>query len=183
MHAEAYAGFQKMLVMTGLDPTGEWRGLDVGGRNVNGSVRAQLPNTKWCGLDIRQGPDVDIVADAATWVPDQLFDIVICTELFEHAEQWRAIIETMSRALDPDGPMLFISTCASTNRGPHGASGEGVVPADEWYGNVDPGDLEYTLRNYFADVHVEYLYPPGDAYAYAYNVSDWRERMYSGILR
>ena len=42
-------------------------GLDVGGRNVNGSARQHMPNIEWHGLDIRPGPDVDIVADAASY--------------------------------------------------------------------------------------------------------------------
>jgi hypothetical protein len=167
MHPEAYMGFRAMLEQSRIDRLGEWRGLDVGGRNVNGSVRIELPNTKWLGLDLRPGPDVDIVADAAEWRTDEKFDIVIATELFEHAERWRDIIKTMHHSLDVGGPGVFISTCASIGRGPHGASGEGVVPDGEWYQNVDRAEIEETLRLYFHTVYVEYVPVPGDAYALA----------------
>lgn len=167
MHTEAYDGFAGKFCASGLDWHGKWRGLDVGGRNVNGSVRGLLPEATWVGLDIRPGPDVDIVADAATWEPTQLFDIVISTELFEHAREWRAIIRTMWSALDPTGPGVFISTCASIGRGAHGASGEHAPPPDEWYGNVDPNDLHDELARYFEHVDVSYNPNPGDAYALA----------------
>jgi hypothetical protein len=157
-----------MLQKAPIDRLGKWQGLDFGGRNVNGSVRVELPNTKWMGIDIRPGPDVDIVADAAYWLPSRGHDIVIATELFEHTQLWREIIGTMHLALSSDGPGVFIATCASTNRGPHGASGEGVVPDGEWYGNVDPDELKGELDKYFEAVHVEYAYPPGDAYAVAW---------------
>lgn len=174
VHPEAYAGFRDMLkIATDIhkfDPNGEWVGLDVGGRNVNGSVRAELPNTKWHGLDIRPGPDVDFVGDASAWVSEYKYDVVIATELFEHAERWREIIQTMYESLDPNGPGIFISTCASTGRPPHGASGEWGVPIGEWYGNVAPGDLQDELQRYFEVVHVRYQQNPGDAYAVAWRV-------------
>ena len=173
MHQEAYDGFKHMLNMAqdsnDFDRSAPWEGLDVGGRNVNGSVRAELPNTRWTGLDMRSGPDVDIVADAATWVPDGQYDIVIATELFEHAENWKAIIRTMWLALDQSGPGIFISTCASFGRPSHGASGEWGVPEGEWYCNVHVEDLRDELDHYFDAVSVEYNPNPGDAYAIAWS--------------
>jgi predicted SAM-dependent methyltransferase len=86
MHHEAYEGFRTMLTAS-LVPAEELRyGLDVGGRNVNGSVREQLPGVEWKGMDIVSGPDVDIVMDASCddWISMPVFDIIIATELFEH---------------------------------------------------------------------------------------------------
>lgn len=160
-------GFRRMLIKSGIDRLGSYTGLDVGGRNVNGTVRVELPNTKWTGLDLRPGPDVDIVADAATWRDTQRYDIIIATELFEHAEHWKDIIKTMWYHLDPAGPGVLISTCASIGRNAHGASGEGVPPAGEWYGNVAPDDIRDELDRYFAAIEVEYNPNPGDVYALA----------------
>jgi hypothetical protein len=173
MHEEAYAGFARMLEQTGLDVNGSWQGLDVGGADVNGSVRGQLPNTQWIGLDIEDAPGVQIIADAATWPAkawDFAFDIVIATELFEHAEQWEAIIGTMADALKAGGPEILIATCASDGRPPHGSRGEWGVPAGQFYGNVSPGDLERVLKQHFELVHVEYNPNPGDAYMWAQGV-------------
>jgi hypothetical protein len=64
--------------------------LDVGGRWINGGVRELFPNADpYVSLDIVDGPGVDIVADAATWVPDRAYDLVVCTEVFEHTPSGR----------------------------------------------------------------------------------------------
>jgi len=169
MHPEAYEGFARMLVLSGLDPQVPWAGLDVGGADVNGSVRGQLHNTTWDGLDIEPAPGVEIVADAATWRPheDTRWDVVIATELFEHAERWREIIATMVSCLNRNGPQVLIATCASDGRPPHGSRGEWGVPEGQFYGNVTPSDLREELEKHFKIVHVEYNPNPGDAYAYA----------------
>lgn len=163
-------------------PGGKFLGLDVGGADVNGSVRDQLPQVEWIGLDIEPAPGVHIVADAATWRFDKYdfaaqpgfsglhvegFDIVIATELFEHTASWREIIKTMALSLRGGGPETLIATCASTGRPPHGARGEWGVPAGQFYGNVAPEDLREVLETWFTDVHVEYQANPGDAYMYA----------------
>lgn len=170
MHLEAYEGFGRMLTASGLDVNHPWYILDVGGADVNGSVRDYFPQGIFTGLDIEAAPGVDIVADAATWrLPedDYGYDVVIATELFEHAEQWHLIIETMAKALDPDGPQLLIATCASTGRPPHGARGEWGVPAGQFYGNVSSEMLREELEKHFHEVEVEYNPNPGDAYMWA----------------
>lgn len=181
MHHEAYEGFGRMLAASGFDTEKGYVGLDVGGADVNGSVRDQLPHVSWIGLDIAPAPGVAIVADAATWrrnppfpglegVCTAGFDIVIATELFEHTPAWREIIHTMALALRKGGPETLIATCASTGRPPHGARGEWGVPADQFYGNVDPVDLELELGLWFEDFDVIYNPNPGDAYMWARGV-------------
>ncbi len=177
MHIEAYEGFARMLTRSGwydspITGVANVTGLDVGGADVNGSVRAQLPEVTWTGLDIEPAPGVNIVANAATWDPTESggFDIVIATELFEHTSEWREIIRTMAHALRNDGPQVLIATCASIGRPPHGARGEWGVPDDQFYRNVEPGELLAELEKYFIDVHVEYNPNPGDAYAWARGV-------------
>lgn len=173
MHEEAYNGFARMLAASRFDTAVGYRGLDVGGADVNGSVRAQLPNVSWIGLDIEEAPGVHIVADAAEWrLPEYHpgFDIVIATELYEHAQQWPKIIQTMALALRKGGPEILIATCASTGRPPHGARGEWGVPAGQFYGNVPPDALEDVLDRFFVSYHVEYNPNPGDAYMRAKGV-------------
>lgn len=170
MHQEAYEGFGRMLRQTGLDPVLNWRILDVGGADVNGSVRDYFPNADFTGLDIAPAPGVQIVADAAVWRPDEdeiLYDIVIATELFEHAEHWDLIIANMAASLARGGQETLIATCASTGRPPHGSRGEWGVPAGQFYGNVSPDELEGQLLNHFRHVTVEYQANPGDAYMWA----------------
>lgn len=169
MHHEAYEGFRGMLYLS-LVPVEELRyGLDVGGRNVNGSVREQLPNVEWKGMDIVAGPGVDIVLDASSddWTIMPAFDIIIATELFEHTPNWRKIIKNMARWLDPEGSQLLVATCASTNRQRHGASGEPLPPPGEWYQNVTAEELRSELDKYFLKWDVAFNPMPGDCYMYA----------------
>jgi SAM-dependent methyltransferase len=172
MHPEARDGLARQLAASGLDLSAPWRMLDLGGRDINGSVRDLLPAAKWTGLDIAAGPGVDLVHDATTPWPDGFdrFDLVVCTEVLEHVERWPAVLRTASQALEPGGPEVLFVTCASTGRRPHGASGEMDPPPGEWYANVPPELLKAHLLNAFERVAVEYRANPGDAYAWAQGV-------------
>jgi hypothetical protein len=181
MHLEAYQAVGSMVeasehdfgddVDTDEGPSESWRGLDIGGRDVNGTARAWFSRTRWQGLDIRPGPGVDIVADATVWTADNpVWDFVLSTECLEHVKDWPGIIRAAASALDPSGPQLAFFTAASTGRGAHGASGEHTPPEGEWYGNVDPRDLELCLSRWFEFVAVRYNPNPGDVYAWARGV-------------
>jgi SAM-dependent methyltransferase len=172
MHPEARDGLARQLKASGLDLSAPWRVLDLGGRDINGSVRDLLPAAKWTGLDIAAGPGVNLVHDATLPWPGGFdrFDLVVCTEVLEHVERWAAVLRTASQALEPDGPEALFVTCASTGRRPHGASGEMDPPPGEWYANVPPGGLEARLLDVFDRVAVEYRANPGDAYAWAQGV-------------
>ena len=123
--------------------------LDIGGRDLNGSTRVLFPNARpYHVLDLRPGPNVDIVADAATWDFRSAgygpYDLVLCTETFEHAKHWRDIIATAWAILRPGGWLIF--TCAGPGRPPH----SGIEPVwgligDEWYANVSHGEIRDEL--------------------------------------
>jgi SAM-dependent methyltransferase len=172
MHPEARDGLARQLEASGLDLDAPWRVLDLGGRDINGSIRDLLPGAKWTGLDIAAGPGVDLVHDATTPWPDGFdrFDLVVSTEVLEHVEQWAAILRTASQALEPDGPEALFVTCASTGRPQHGASGAPLPAPGEWYSNVSPGALADALEGLFRHSAVEYRPNPGDAYARAQGV-------------
>lgn len=167
MHPEALDGFTTAALAAALDLTANMSVLDLGGQDVNGTVHAVFPNAVFTTLDIMDGPGVDVVGDARTWEPTALFDVVIATEVFEHVEGWPAIIATAARALDPSGCGVFITTCASTDRHIHGATGAPLPVAGEWYENVRPELIREVLAEHFHQLDVTYRYPPGDAYAWA----------------
>lgn len=108
--------------------------LDIGGRNVNGSPRHLFPNARYVALDIAPGDDVDIVADAADWEPSERFDVVLCTEVFEHTSRWPEIVRTAFAACKPGG--AFIATAAAIGRPPHSAIDENPIRPEEWYENI-----------------------------------------------
>lgn len=130
--------------------------LDIGGRDLNGSTRSLYPNSDYTVIDIRPGDGVDIVADASTWNPDREYDLVLCTEVFEHTPDWPQICKTAFAACKPGG--RFVITCAGPGRAPHSAiSATGLQPG-EYYGNLSRPELEQgLLAAGFTDVRVERL--------------------------
>lgn len=172
MHPEAHDGLARMLAAAGLDKTFTGSVLDFGGRDINGSVRGLLPAAHWVGVDRVPGPGVDLVVDltAVGSTPVAYAQAIVCTEVFEHVQEWPQIVRAAAQSLSAGGPELFFVTCASTGRRPHGASGEMDPPPGEWYANVPPGVLEARLLDRFDRVHVEYRANPGDAYAWAQGV-------------
>ena len=147
---------------------GPVRVLDVGGRNLNGTPRDLFPGaTCYTVLDVRDGPGVDIVADAATWQPADLWDVVVCAETFEHTAQWRAIVRTAFAACAPGG--TFIVTTAAPGRPPHSAvDGEFRLLPGEHYANIRPAELERVLTaSGWADVAVDVQASPADVRAVA----------------
>lgn len=172
MHPEAHDAVGRMLDLAGICRTDPWRVLDLGGRDINGTIRTHLANTVWTGTDIEPGAGVDIVHDATLPWPKGAgrFDVVVCTEVLEHLPLWRLVLHTASEALEPGGPELLVVTCASDGRPEHGVAGAPLPASGEWYQNVPPQDLRETLESLFRDVHVEYRANPGDAYAWARRV-------------
>jgi len=89
------------------------RVLEVGSMNVNGSVRPFVESLKpasYEGIDIAAGPGVDRVYDVSHGLKLMAYDLVISTEMLEHAEHW----ETSFRAMF-DGAR---ETVLLTARGP-----------------------------------------------------------------
>lgn len=88
--------------------------IEAGALDVNGSLRPWVESSRpasYIGTDIRPGPGVDLVTDAAELHP-QTADLLISTEMLEHAEHWQRALAGMLRAVRPGGQLLL------TTRGP-----------------------------------------------------------------
>jgi SAM-dependent methyltransferase len=89
--------------------------LEVGSLDVNGSVREiieTLGPAGYIGVDIRPGPKVDRLCAASELVAAfgvESFDLVVSTEMLEHAEDWRGAVSNMKQVLAPGG-LLLITT-------------------------------------------------------------------------
>lgn len=104
--------------------------LEVGAQDVNGSPRQVIipyAPKKYIGVDFASGRGVDIVMDVkdlTTYFGLDWFDVVISTEMLEHAQDWRTAVDQMKRVLRPGGLLIV------TARGPgfpyHG------YPHDYW---------------------------------------------------
>lgn len=119
--------------------------LDIGGRDLNGTNRDAFPSvTEWVSVDLRPGPAVDIVADAADLDLGRTFDVVVCTEVLEHAERWAEIVGTAADHLTSGG--LFIVTCAGPGRAPHSGIEATGIQEGEYYANVSADDLSTAME-------------------------------------
>lgn len=136
--------------------------LEIGSYNVNGSVRPLLEDATHVGLDIRQGPGVDIVADCANFDGAQMFDAVISTETLEHMARPETAIRCAYQALKPGG--LLIVTAAAPEREPHGNDGGPV--GSEHYKAITPAALEQMLDGWVG-VRISHHPERGDVYATA----------------
>lgn len=87
--------------------------IEAGALDVNGSVRPHveaLGPASYTGTDIRPGHGVDLVADAAD-LPALLnpADVVISTEMLEHARDWQAAMRGLISVMW-DGGVLVLTT-------------------------------------------------------------------------
>ena len=146
MHPAAYQFVLAAIPLAGLHPAS--RVLEIGARDVNGSVRPLFGPCTYVGLDIAPGPGVGVIADAGSWDPvadigyrgPVVFDTVVCCEVLEHADNARAIVRNAFRLLTDGG--LFIMTCAGDGRGPHSAVDGGPLRPGEFYHNVGTREFE-----------------------------------------
>jgi len=123
--------------------------LDVGSYNYNGNfseIVKRLNPAKFIGIDMLPGPGVDIVClgeDAVKTFGKESFDVVIASELMEHARNWREVISNLKNVCKPGG--LLLITTRSYGFKIHG------YPNDYWRYEIDD------MKKIFADCNIEIL--------------------------
>jgi SAM-dependent methyltransferase len=163
MHAAAF-GYVARLVL-GPPPLPPRRAVvDIGARDINGSVRQLFAGARYLGIDLEEGHGVDVVADGATYDPPFVPDTVVCCEVLEHTPAGPAILANAYRVLGPYG--LLIVTCAGMGRPAHSGADGGPLKEGEHYANIGKLELREWLRP-FAVCHVEHG-RTGDLWAYAW---------------
>jgi SAM-dependent methyltransferase len=133
------------------------RVLEVGSLDVNGSVRRHFQDCDYTGLDVGEGPGVDVVCQGQDYdAPDAFFDVVISCEVMEHNPHWPETFANMVRLCRPGG--LLVMTCATFGRVEHGTrrttpEHAPLIPWD-YYRNLGRRDFErrFGLRGMF-DLH------------------------------
>lgn len=121
--------------------------IEIGSRNINGTVRDHFPNATWTGLDLYPGPCVDVVCDATQWTPKSQVDLVICCEVLEHTPQVAEICNQAYEWLRDGG--RFIGTAAGIGRAVHSAiDGRKLLHPGEHYANISPRMLEPALARF-----------------------------------
>ena len=86
--------------------------IEVGSMNINGSLRPIVESFgagKYIGVDIQPGPGVDKICkveDLENEFGSGSFDLVICTELLEHVEDWDEAVHNLKQIVRPGGALL-----------------------------------------------------------------------------
>lgn len=165
--------------------------LDIGSLDINGNNRFFLTNCNYIGLDVGEGPNVDVIQVAHLYdAPDEQFDLVISTEVFEHDMFYPQSLQNIIRMLKPGGAFIF--TCASTGRPEHGtrqSDGSSAAPllaniSEEWsdyYKNLTEVDIRNVkgFEEAFPDGVFEYSDNPGDLYFFGVKGGIKNSRLYT----
>ena len=121
LFADLYGGLNKVV-------------LDIGGKNVNGSLRIFFENLgmKYICLDIEEDSSVDIVVKPGDKLPfdNGSIDLIVSTSCFEHDPCFWITFKEMTRIIKLGG---FIYISAPTN-GPYHCH-----PGDNWRFYSDAG--------------------------------------------
>lgn len=143
------------------------RVIELGSRDVNGSVRDLFPVAEFVGVDIEPGDGVDVVCDAADYVTDVPADCVVSTEMLEHSPRARETVLAAFEMLAAGG--MLVVTAAAPGRAPHSAvDGRNLRPG-EFYQNVSSGELlEWLLEAGFERCVVDQQRAPADVRCVAY---------------
>lgn len=86
--------------------------VEVGSQNINGSLRSvveALNPGSYLGFDQVTGDGVDLLIEPgreASVLPAAAFDLVICTEVLEHAREWRDVVRLLKHLAKPEGYLL-----------------------------------------------------------------------------
>ena len=105
--------------------------LEFGSYDVNGTLKPIFISHKYTGLDMEQGPNVDIVANSHSVPLDNAsVDVIISSSNFEHDDQFWVTFLEMCRLIKEGG---YIYICAPSTGMYHGYPGDcWRFYADSW---------------------------------------------------
>lgn len=117
--------------------------LEIGSLNINGTIRDFFDAQEYVGVDVADGPGVDVVAQGELLdYPDRWFNVCVSAECFEHNPYWLETFENMVRMSN----RWVLFTCASEGRPEHGT--RATTPNDspftvdwDYYRNLTEDDF------------------------------------------
>lgn len=82
--------------------------LEIGSYDVNGNLNEELAGCDHVRLDMRDGPNVDVVANSHD-LPflDNSFDAVVCVDVFEHDSAFWVTMQEIDRVLKSKGAVVL----------------------------------------------------------------------------
>ena len=88
--------------------------LEVGSKDVNGTIKEKFDNCEYTGVDIQSGPGVDIVGHLCD-ITDSLhnsYDLVLCMNVLEHDRLWRKTLIECCNLVSESGKIVIV--CPTT---------------------------------------------------------------------
>ncbi len=85
--------------------------LDIGALDINGNSKGLFENCDYIGLDLIEGPNVDVVSIAHEYNCTEQFDVVLSTNAFEHDMYFELTLKKMVELLKPLG-LMFFTACS-----------------------------------------------------------------------
>lgn len=141
MHLSAYINCQNFYKKYCNHLTSNSYILDIGSYDVNGTLKPIFQNHKYIGVDMVEGPNVDIICKNED-IPfkNDFFDVVVSSSCFEHDDCFWITFLEMCRLVKPNG---YIYIQAPSN-GPYHA-----YPTDNWRFYVDSWKAlqKWSLKN------------------------------------
>lgn len=129
--------------------------LEIGAKDVNGSLRPHIQQFRpasYLGIDIEGGKNVDMILSVTELTKNlghEKADLIICTEVMEHVENWKEAILQMKLFLKIGGYILL--TTRSKGFPKH------EFPGDYWRYSTDD------LKKIFLDFEIERIAEDGQA--------------------
>jgi len=108
---------------------------DVGSYDVNGTFKPLLEQWDYTGLDIEDGPNVDVVIEPYYFGEEQ-YDVVVSGNCMEHVEDLVQWADAIKDIVKPNG-LLCITTPFKINEHRH--------PVDCW--RVMPDGMRFLFRD------------------------------------
>ena len=148
--------------------------LEIGSLDINGSIRELFSYHLYIGVDLDNGPSVDVIGQGQDLTyADNYFDVTVSTECFEHNPYWLSTFLNMYRM----SSKFVAFTCASEGRPEHGTTA------------TTPQDSPFTVDwNYYKNLNKEDFTSQMDfndmfhLYEFIYN-SDSKDLYFFGIKR
>lgn len=124
MHTSAYKNAERFYEKYCTNLNSDSSILDFGSYDVNGTLKPIFQNHKYIGIDMHEGPNVNLVCRNDN-VPfkDNFFDIIVSSSCFEHDEFFWITFLEMSRVIKPNG-FIYINAPSTGHYHPH--------PIDNW---------------------------------------------------
>jgi len=138
MHKESFE-LMNYFVQKYLEKNTKIDILDVGSYDVNGSYKPLFINQNWnyTGLDIIEGPNVDIVSKSEyDFGINKQYDVLISGNCLEHVEAPWLWVKQIEKVVKKDGLICIITPFSV---------GEHRYPVDCW--RILPDGYKYLLEN------------------------------------